>query len=91
MLALAGTAALLGAVELIVVLAGPLAPTWVCLMVPLVAGLYVGVGVLAWLRRSSSDVGALLTIGAVVWLATGFGNATVPALIAAITATLPLA
>lgn len=92
-LALAGTAVLLGAVELIVVLAGPVAPTWVCLMVPLVAGLYVGVGVLAWLRRSSSDVGALLTIGGVVWLATGFGNATVPALIAigAITATLPLA
>jgi signal transduction histidine kinase len=92
-LALAGSALLLGAVELIVVLAGPLAPAWVSLMIPLVAGLYVGAGVLAWLRRSSSDVGALLTIGGVIWLATGFGNATLPALIAtgAVTATLPLA
>lgn len=84
---------LLGAVELIVVLDGPLAPTWVGLMIPLVAGIYLGTGVVAWLRRSSSEVGALLTVGGVVWIATGFGNATVPALIAmgAVTATLPLA
>src|SRR5690348_8624540 len=78
-LTLAGSAVLLGVVELIVVLDGPLAPTWVGFMIPLVAGLYLGAGVLAWLRRSSSNVGLLLTVGGVLWLATGFGNATAPA------------
>ena len=92
-LALAGTAVLLGAVELIAVLDGPLAPAWVCFVIPFVAAAYLVAGLLAWLRRSSSGVGALLTVGGVLWLATGFGNAFVPALISigAITATLPLA
>ncbi len=91
-LTLAGTAALLGGVELLAVLSEPL-PTWVWLLIPLVGAIYVGAGVLAWLRRSSSDVGALLTIGGVAWLATGFYNATQPALFAigAVVATLPLA
>lgn len=92
-LTVAGSAVVLGAVELIVVLAGPLAPSWVSLMIPLVAGCYLGAGILAWLRRSSSTVGALLTAGGIIWLTTGLGNASVPALIAigAVTATAPLA
>jgi signal transduction histidine kinase len=91
--AFAGSAVLLGAVEVIVVLDGPLAPAWVSFVIPSVAAVYLGAGVLAWLRRSSSNVGALLAVGGVLWIATGFFNTTVPALTAlgAILATTPLA
>ena len=86
-------AALLGVVELLAVLAGPLRPTWVAYAIPLTATAYVGLGVVAWLRRPSSSIGALLIFGGLAWIATGFGNTTIPALIAlgAIIATMPLA
>jgi signal transduction histidine kinase len=90
---LAGAAVLLATVEIITVLAGPLRPRWVALVLPATAAVYVGFGVLAWLRRPSSNIGALLVLGGFLWLTAGFGNATEPALIAlgAITATVPLA
>ncbi|MHA6625706.1 sensor histidine kinase [Pseudonocardia sichuanensis] len=89
---LACVAVLLGAVELAAVAAGP-APIWMNVLVTLTAAAFVGAGVLAWLRRPSSDIGAVLTAGGFVWLAADFGNATAPALIAiaTITATVPLA
>ncbi|OZM81480.1 sensor histidine kinase [Pseudonocardia sp. MH-G8] len=89
---LACVAILLGAVELAAVAAGP-APIWMNVLVTLTAAAFVGAGALAWLRRPSSDIGAVLTAGGFVWLAADFGNATAPALvaIATITATVPLA
>lgn len=92
-LVVSGTAVALGAVELIAVLHGPLSPTWVSLMIPVTAAAYLGAGAAAWLRRPSSDLGALLTVGGVTWLVTGFGNTEVPALVAlgAVIATAPLA
>jgi len=86
-------AVLLCAVELAVLLDGPLRPRWLSVLVPLTAGTYVVAGVVAWLRRRSSDLGALLVWGGLVWLAAGFGNADVPALIAlgTVTATVPVA
>ncbi len=91
-LLLAGVAALLIAVELAAVAAGP-APLWMNVLISLTAAAYVGAGVLAWLRRPSSDIGAVLTAGGFVWLAADAGNATSPAMIAiaTITATVPLA
>jgi signal transduction histidine kinase len=92
-LQLAVAAVLLGAVQLVVLLDGPLRPRWLSLLVPLTAGTYVVAGVVAWLRRRSSDIGALLVSGGFVWLATGFFNSDVPALIAlgAVSATVPVA
>ncbi len=92
-LQLAVAAVLLGAVELVVLLDGPLRPRWLSLLIPVTAGAYVVAGVVAWLRRRSSDIGALLVSGGFIWLAAGFGNAGVPALIAlgAVSATVPLA
>jgi signal transduction histidine kinase len=91
-LLLAGVGALLIAVELAVVAGGPV-PLWMNVLIALTAAAYVGAGVLAWLRRPSSDIGAVLTAGGFVWLAADFGNASSPALIAiaTITATVPLA
>jgi hypothetical protein len=91
-LLLAGVGALLIAVELAVVAAGP-SPLWMNVLIALTAAAYVGAGLLAWLRRPSSDIGAVLTAGGFVWLAADFGNALPPALIAiaTITATVPLA
>lgn len=91
-LQLAGVAALLGAVELVVVAGGPTS-IGIDLLISLTAGVHVGVGTVAWLRRPSSDIGAVLVAGGFVWLATGFANSTTPALhaIGAIIATVPLA
>jgi signal transduction histidine kinase len=92
-LQLAVAAVLLCVVELVVLLDGPLSPTWLSVLIPLTAATYVVAGVVAWLRRRSSDLGALLVSGGFIWLAAGFGNAGVPALVAlgSITATVPLA
>jgi hypothetical protein len=86
-------AVLLCAVELVVLLDGPLSPSWLSVLIPVTAGAYVVAGVVAWLRRRSSDLGALLVSGGLVWLAAGFGNAGAPALVAlgTVTATVPLA
>ncbi|HYH32436.1 MAG TPA: hypothetical protein VD903_18855 [Pseudonocardia sp.] len=69
-LLLACVAALLGAVELAVVTAGAV-PTWLDVLFVVTAGAFVAAGVLAWLRRPSSDIGAVLTAGGSVWLAKG--------------------
>ena len=92
-LQLAVAAALLGAVELVLLLDGPLRPSWLSVLIPLTAVAYVVAGVVAWLRRRSSDIGALLVSGGFVWLLAGLGNTGVPALVAlgTVSATVPLA
>lgn len=91
-LQLTAVAVLLGAVQLITALDGPLEPAWLILLVSLTAGAYLGAGAVAWLRRPSSGIGAVLTAGGVVWLATGFIESASPALVAIglVTATVPL-
>lgn len=90
---LAVTALLLGAVELVLVLDGPLEPAWISLLVPITAGAYTVAGAVAWLRRSSSDLGSLLMAGGLAWLGTGLLNTALPPLTAAgwIMQTLPAA
>lgn len=91
--ALAGASAVLALVELLAVRAGPLGGTWVGLMIPGAAAAYLVSGLVAWLRRPSSGIGALLVLGGLTWLVTGFSNANAAGLISlgAITATVPLA
>ena len=90
----AGAALLLGFVELVLLFWGPGPhPPWVTGLFVVGAWVYVGTGVLAWLRRPGSLMGLLMTAGAFVWLAAGLYNTTVPALVALglIVATLPIA
>lgn len=80
-------------VVLLATLDGPLRPRWVTVMVPLTAAAYLVSGVIAWLRRPSSEIGALLSVGCLAWLVTGFANTDSRGLVALglITATAPLA
>ena len=69
------------------------APPWQVLMFPIVAGVYVAAGTVAWLRRPNNRIGPLLTATGFVWIAAGLFNVPINALIAVglITATVPLA
>jgi signal transduction histidine kinase len=85
----------LGLVELAIVLSGPAPPfpRWALALYPIVAGIYLAAGVVAWLRRPSNRMGPLMVAGAFVWILAGFANTTVPALTATglILATVPFA
>jgi hypothetical protein len=90
---LAVAAVILAGVEAALLVAGPLTPTWVGMLFPVGAGVYLAVGLLAWLRRPSNRMGSLLSAGGLVWLAAGLANTDLPELIAVgqILATAPLA
>jgi hypothetical protein len=94
--ALAGMAAALLAlvgVEVVLFIEGPVRPLWVVLLFPADALLYIGVGLLAWTRRPSNRMGALLVVGGFVACISGLPNTGIPALIAVglVIATVPLA
>jgi len=82
---LAGACVLLGLIEVALLLSGPpTAPRWALLLWPMAAGIYLAAGVLAWLRRPSNRMGALMILGAMIWLVAGLANVIVaPALVAA--------
>jgi signal transduction histidine kinase len=90
---LCGAAILLAGIEAALFVDGPFEPLWVLLLFPFGGLVYVGAGTLAWSRRPSNRMGALIVCGGFVWLATGLANSTVPALIAVglIVQTVPLA
>lgn len=82
---------LLGTVQLALTLTAPAAGA--LNVVTTVAGwAYVGVGVLAWWRRPSNQLGALVVLGGLAVLASGFSTAGPPVLVAlaAVLATAPL-
>jgi signal transduction histidine kinase len=68
-------------------------PTWASVLVLVVASTYAAAGIVAWLRRPSSRMGALMLAGGLVWILTGLLDPAAPVLTAVglITATLPLA
>lgn len=92
-LATAGIA--LGLVQLAVVLSDPAAPgpRWLLVLYPVVGWIYLAAGAVAWVRRPSNRMGALMAAGGLVWIAVGFAHASVPGLTAAglILATVPFA
>ena len=85
----------LGLVGLAIMLSGPAPPfpRWLPALYPIVGWIYLGAGVVAWLRRPSNHMGALMVAGAFVWIAAGYANTTIPALTATglILATVPFA
>jgi signal transduction histidine kinase len=85
---------ILGVVELVLMYSGPgPSPPWVAALFVVVAWVYAGAGVVAWLRRPGSLMGLLMTAGAFAWLLAGLSNTNVPALVAIglVVATVPVA
>ena len=84
----------LGLVQIALLLSLPAgAPHLVLCCFAIGAWIYLTAGIVAWLRRPSNRLGAIMVAGALAWLAAGFANTATPALIAGglILATLPLA
>jgi signal transduction histidine kinase len=68
-------------------------PPWVAALVPVVALIYVAVGIGAWLRRPNSRLALLIVAGGGAWFLAGLANVGVAQLTAAglVMQTLPLA
>ena len=84
----------LGLVQIALLLSLPAgAPHLVLCCFAIGAWIHLTAGIVAWLRRPSNRLGAIMVAGALAWLAAGFANTATPALIAGglILATLPLA
>ena len=86
-------AGVLGVVEIALVVHGPLGPVWILVLFTVVGWVYVAAGLMAWWRRPSNRMGAVLVLGGFTWLAAQLANTEVPVLIAfgMILATVPLA
>jgi signal transduction histidine kinase len=94
--AIAGMAVALFAcagIEAVLLAEGPYGPLWALLLFPVYGLLYVGAGLLAWARRPSNRMGALIVAGGFVWILAGLLNTGIPALTAVglIVSTVPLA
>jgi hypothetical protein len=79
---LGGAAVLLGAVEMVLVVAEPVAPVWQLVLFLLVAWTYLAAGIVAWWRRPSNRMGAIMVAGCFALLVAGLANTNVPGLIA---------
>jgi signal transduction histidine kinase len=90
---LAAAALLIGAIEVALLAGTGFSPLWVLMLFPGYALLYVATGIFAWVRRPSNAIGALIVAGGFTWLAAGFANVDVEALVAIglIFSTVPLA
>ncbi|HKZ13551.1 MAG TPA: histidine kinase [Solirubrobacterales bacterium] len=79
--------------EAVLLAEGPYEPLWALLLFPAYGLLYVGAGLLAWTRRPSNRMGAVIVAGGFVWMVAGLLNTGIPALIAVglIVSTVPLA
>lgn len=86
-------AVVLAGIEIALTDAGPPIPWQLALSLPACALVFVSAGVVAWLRRPSNYIGALLCAGGYACLAAGLGATPQSALIAVgeITATVALA
>jgi signal transduction histidine kinase len=71
----------------------PSAAPWLATLFLVGGGVYIAIGLGAWVRRPSSRLGVLLVVGGMSWLLAGLLNTGVPALVATgfVTSTLPLA
>jgi signal transduction histidine kinase len=90
---LGATVAVLGGVEIVLLAASPAGPLGLLAEPVAVGGIYAAAGLVAWWRRPSNRIGALLVAGAVSWLVAGLANADAPALSVPgeILSTVPLA
>ncbi len=94
---LAGAAALIGGVEIALFAQGPFAPgsgpLWALDLYTVTGLVYVAAGLVAWWRRPSNRLGAIMVFGGWTILAAALADVEVPVVAAAVAvlATLPLA
>jgi signal transduction histidine kinase len=91
---LAVAAAGLAAVEIVLMYSGvPVTPPWQVLLLPMLGLLYLAAGLVAWWRRPSNRMGAILAAGGLAWIAAGLSNVPQGPLVAVglMTATVGLA
>lgn len=83
----------LGVIEVVLMFSVTPTPPWQVVLPVAVGWVYLGAGIIAWLRRPSNRTGALLTLGGLAWIAAGLVNVPQPTLVAVglITETLGLA
>ena len=83
----------LGAIEIAVLFAGAVNPPWQVVLFPVVGWVYLAAGAVAWVRRPSNRLGAVMVVGALAWIGAGLNNAPVRSLETAgvILASVPLA
>jgi len=83
----------LAAVVILLLVASPNEPTWALLMFPAVGLIYGAAGLVAWRRRPSNRMGALLIFGSFGWMLASLANVEPPVLVAVgtIVATVPIA
>ena len=83
----------LAAVELVLVLVEPVGAPGVLILFTGVAVIYAAAGLVAWWRRPTNRLGALMIVGSLAWLAADLANTSEPVLVAVglVTATIPLA
>jgi len=84
----------IGLVQIALILSLPAgAPYWVLCCFAICAWIYLAAGIVAWLRRPTNRLGAIMVAAGLSWLGAGFANVATPALVAGglILATLPLA
>lgn len=79
---LGGAAVLVGAVEMVLVVVEPVAPVWQLVLFLLVAWTYLAAGIVAWWRRPSNRMGAIMVAGCFALLVAGLANTSVPGLVA---------
>ena len=81
------------AVEVALLLEAKPPPPWVAALVPVVALIYVAIGVGAWVRRPNSRLAFLIVAGGGAWFLAGLANVGVTQLVAVglVMQTLPLA
>ncbi|MET0864714.1 MAG: histidine kinase [Nakamurella sp.] len=93
LLALAGAALGIGAVQIAMNLVEPAGPPWAVASFTGVAWVYAAAGLIAWWRRPSNRIGAVMMLCAASWLAAGLLNSGIPVLISVgmVFATVPLA
>jgi signal transduction histidine kinase len=83
----------LGAIEIAVLFSGEVDPPWQVVLFPVVGWVYLAAGAVAWVRRPSNRLGAIMIVGALAWMGAGLTNTPVQSLETAgiILATVPLA
>ena len=77
---LGATVAVLGGVEIVLLAASPFGALWLLAEPVAAGGIYAAAGLVAWWRRPSNRIGALLVAGAVSWLVAGLVNTASPVL-----------
>ena len=85
--------AVLGGIEIALLVRANSAGLWVVLLFPVVGLAYAAGGFVAWWRRPNNRMGTILVFDGIVWLLTGLANTDVVALsaIGVVLATVPLA